>query len=66
MKKLSANWWVEGGTEVCDVCGHPYAYQLEYRCYDCDAPICPVCVVTVHREGQSFCPGCGPAAQQEE
>lgn len=65
MKKLSARWWVEGGTEVCDVCAQRYAYQLEYRCYDCDSPICPVCVITVRQEGRSYCPGCGPGAQEE-
>lgn len=65
MEKRTTAWWIEGGTEVCDVCGHPHAYELEYRCYDCDAPICPVCVVTVRRAGHAFCPGCVPREQED-
>ena len=38
-------WWLEAGTEVCPACNHLYLYETEYRCFDCDGPLCPMCVV---------------------
>jgi hypothetical protein len=53
-------WWLDGGDEQCRVCHQRYAYEVEYRCVDCDAPICPFCVITVRRTRRSYCPGCDP------
>lgn len=39
-------WWLESGGDVCDVCGHEYAYATEYRCNACDAAVCCICIVT--------------------
>jgi hypothetical protein len=36
-------WWLEGGTEICGVCGQSYSIQMERRCAHCDAPLCSVC-----------------------
>ena len=49
-------WWL-AGDEDCPHCDQRYAVEMEVRCVDCDAPICPFCVmrVTVH----SYCPDCG-------
>ena len=44
------------GTEICPVCHQTYLLELEYRCFDCDAPICPTCVV-IDKRAHS-CPGC--------
>lgn len=44
------------GSEVCPVCHQPYLRELEYRCFDCDAPLCPTCVV-IDKKSHS-CPGC--------
>lgn len=60
MEKRETAHWLERGTESCAVCHQRYTYELEYRCYDCDSPICPVCVVTVHKHGRGYCPGCTP------
>jgi hypothetical protein len=45
-------WYLSEGDEECPHCGQWYAYELEIRCPDCDAPSCPHCkcsgcVVTV-------------------
>ena len=49
-------WWLTGADEECPACGQAYAYEIEVRCVDCDAPLCPVCVTWVERRG--FCAGC--------
>jgi hypothetical protein len=50
-------WWLEVGTEVCPACNHLYLYETEYRCFDCDGPLCPMCVVETTAVHIS-CPGC--------
>ncbi len=47
-------------TERCDFCLQPYVYELEFRCFDCDRPICPICVVTIRARRESRCPECVP------
>lgn len=49
-------WWLEG-SELCGFCYQQYAVELEYRCAECDGPICPLCVV-VRETRQSLCPQC--------
>lgn len=51
-------WWIEGGEEECPSCEASYAYEVEVRCLDCDAPMCPICVVWSAR--QARCPECVP------
>lgn len=36
-------WWLETGTEICPACHQLYLYEAEYRCGDCDGPICSEC-----------------------
>lgn len=56
----SARWWLSGGTEECPHCGQWYAYEVELRCTDCDAPICPLCVMRMAE--RIVCPDCvGPS-----
>jgi hypothetical protein len=46
-------WYLsEEGDEECPHCGRWYAYELEFRCPDCDSPSCrhckcPTCVVVI-------------------
>lgn len=47
--------WAQG-TDHCPDCAQTYAYELEARCVDCDAPMCPFCVVMVR--GHRRCPTC--------
>lgn len=63
---LQTAWWLEGGTEQCPVCLQRYAYEVEYRCVDCDAPVCPFCVVAVRRTGRAWCPGCAPEPKRRQ
>lgn len=49
-------WWLSGGDEECSHCGQLYAYEAEYRCSDCDGPMCMHCVA-VHEE-RRVCPDC--------
>jgi len=49
-------WWLDEGEEECPHCSQSYAYSVELRCSNCDAPICPMCVV---RAGTNLvCPDC--------
>jgi hypothetical protein len=49
-------WWLAGGEHDCPHCEQTYAYEVEARCLECDAPICPMCVVRV--EKHLYCPDC--------
>lgn len=51
------------------MCLQSYHYELEYRCVDCDQPLCPDCVVRVSVEvAELHCPDCGaqPPSQSPE
>ena len=58
-----APWWLEVGDEDCPHCEQTYSYRVEARCFECDAPICPMCVVRV--EQQLICPDCRSAAKAQ-
>jgi hypothetical protein len=45
-RQLSQPWWLEPGTEICSVCSHLYLFETEYRCIDCDGPVCSACIET--------------------
>ena len=51
-----ARWWLAQGEHDCPHCEQTYAYEVEARCFECDAPICPMCIVRV--EEHLFCPAC--------
>ena len=51
-------WWLSQGDEECPHCEGDYIFETEVRCVQCDAPICPMCVVRVGR--RVLCPGCKP------
>ena len=55
-----ASWWLAAGEEDCPHCEQTYSYRVEARCFDCDAPICPMCIVRV--EERLFCPECREGA----
>jgi len=57
-------WWLEVGTEVCPACNHLYLYETEYRCFDCDGQLCPMCVeetIALHIS----CPTCRDESEIE-
>ena len=49
-------WYIEGTDVECIHCLQDYAFEREVRCADCDAPICPMCVVRM--EARTVCPDC--------
>jgi hypothetical protein len=50
-------WWLADATETCPACGQAYAYHTEIRCFDCDGPLCPICV-EVTNTLEFSCPDC--------
>jgi len=50
-------WYLSGGDEECPHCGQLYAYELEFRCSDCDAPSCRQCKCR-HPQDRFVCPEC--------
>ena len=62
----SAPWWLDGGTEACDLCEHPHVLQSLRRCAACDRASCEHCV-TVNREtGEVLCHDCAAEAAKEK
>ena len=59
-RKQNAPWWLDEGTEVCPACSHTYAIQTEYRCVECDGPLCGMCV-EITFESEITCRDCVPA-----
>lgn len=59
---MTESWWGPGATERCSHCEQRYVYELEYRCFACDAPLCPFCVVVVRERREASCPRCTEAA----
>ena len=55
-RNARAPWWLEAGEEDCPHCEQTYSLRVEARCFECDAPICPMCIV--HVEEQLVCPDC--------
>ena len=59
-------WWAHGGSERCPRCLQLFAYEAEYRCIDCDGPLCPFCAVTVTVEVADVrCADCGCEEEEE-
>jgi len=57
-------WWLQADHESCAACSHTYAHRTEIYCFDCDAPVCPICVQrTVELE--MVCPGCHDSRTKE-
>ncbi|MCM3902880.1 MAG: hypothetical protein ND866_14335 [Pyrinomonadaceae bacterium] len=64
MAKLRVqSWWLEPGTEICPGCHQLYLYETEYRCTDCDGPMCSDCASG--RESGVICATCVACADQE-
>jgi len=57
MSTAVISWWLSDGDEECPHCGQLYVYEIEFRCPDCDSPVCPHCK-KLHAEGRHVCPEC--------
>lgn len=51
-------WWNATGWEECSVCAARFDYEVEVRCADCDAPICPLCAVEIRAREERVCVPC--------
>lgn len=56
-------WWL-GGEEQCPQCGQLYAYELEFRCPECDSAGCLHCR-TLHADGHHVCLGCVEITEED-
>ena len=63
-KKKTLPYWLDGGTETCDLCAHPHVLQAQRRCAACDRGACEHCVVVNRETGEVLCHEC--LAQEEE
>ena len=61
--KPGGPWWLDAGEEDCPHCEHTYSYEVEARCFDCDAPICPMCIVRIGEH--LFCPECRAPGERD-
>lgn len=52
-------------TQTCPFCLQLYPYEVEYRCVQCDEPVCPFCIVEVKLE-QRCCPSCAVSELEAE
>jgi hypothetical protein len=59
------SWWLEDGDEECPHCGGMYAYEIEFRCTECDGPGCRHCVA-VHAEGHLICLSCHDVSRTQK
>ena len=56
-------WWL-AGEEQCLHCGQLYAYEIEFRCPECDSPSCPHCR-KLHSEGHHVCLTCVDITEED-
>lgn len=59
-------YWVDGGTETCDLCDHPHHLQAQRRCAACDRASCEHCVTVDRETGEVLCHECAAEAGAEE
>jgi hypothetical protein len=57
-KRKPVPYWLAGGTETCEACGHLYVLEQERRCAACDAGLCEHCAETDERTREVLCAGC--------
>lgn len=60
----TSSWWLLG-EEHCEHCHQEYTLTLEYRCIECDGPVCPHCVVVVEETTRVVCPKCQPPPRKK-
>jgi hypothetical protein len=58
-------YWLDGGTERCELCTHPHVLQAQRRCAACDRPGCEHCVEVNRETGEVLCHECAAAGEEE-
>lgn len=51
-------WWLEPGAERCAACEVQLHYETQTHCFECDSPLCPVCITTVLEKRRVVCTEC--------
>ncbi|HEU4456752.1 MAG TPA: hypothetical protein VFR81_27030 [Longimicrobium sp.] len=51
-------YWLDGGSELCDLCEQPHALGTGRRCAACDRPVCEHCVTVDRETGEVLCHEC--------
>lgn len=51
-------YWLDGGSECCEGCGHAFVVEVGYHCAVCDRGVCAECVLTLQVTSERVCPGC--------
>ena len=58
-------WWLSEESETCFACNHLHAHRTEIYCFDCDGPVCPICIEQTTTL-ELICPGCLNSRSREE
>lgn len=59
-------YWLDGGTECCELCEQPHVLQVQRRCAACDCAACEHCVTVDRETGEVLCHECHGAGTQRE
>lgn len=57
-KTKTRPYWLDGGTERCELCMDPMHLQAERRCAACDRAVCAHCVEANPETGEVLCSEC--------
>lgn len=63
MSTKTLPYWLDGGTERCEVCTHPHPLQAQFRCAGCDRASCEHCVDVDRQTGEVLCAACRAAEE---
>ena len=66
MTRKSTPYWLEDGTETCELCTHRHVLQAQRRCAACDRPGCEHCVEVDRETGEVLCHECLKGEKDEE
>ena len=64
MSTKTLPYWLDGGTERCEVCTHPHLLQAQFRCVGCDCAACEHCVDVDRETGEVLCATCRAAEEE--
>jgi hypothetical protein len=64
-RKKKTPYWLQGGTETCEVCTTVHVLQMQHRCVACDHGLCEQCSVFVRETREVFCASCYDAERED-
>ena len=63
---MTEAWWLQTGTEQCGSCLLWFHYEEQYRCDECDTPMCTFCAHFTAGERMTRCVECRPEGGEED